>query len=181
MVWNVQKDVVLCREILLMEPYKFKVRSRDRRKIWKDIAEHLNSSSTEELFFRVDMRAVRERPDVLIKNFQNKLKEQTKASGINPVPTELDNALESIIERMHVCEEEILQAEKETETTDVQDKTTAEDLRKRALETFQETRVRKKQEEEEGETSIKRRRSRELETLDFLRQKSEDEQKLRRE
>ena len=60
----------------------------------------------------------------------------------------------------------------------MQDKNTGEDLRKRELETFQETKVRKKHEGEEGETPVKRRRIGGSETLQFLKQKSEAERKL---
>ena len=49
------RDMTFCREVLLMEPYEFKIRSRDRGKIWKDIAEHLNSSSSEDLFLKLTL------------------------------------------------------------------------------------------------------------------------------
>ena len=39
----------------------------------KDISEHVNSGSSEELFFKVDNRAVIERLGTLIKKFQSQL------------------------------------------------------------------------------------------------------------
>ena len=59
MVWTKEKDELLYREVTLLEPYKFKARSRDRGSAWKDISEALNSGSTDELYFKADALAVR--------------------------------------------------------------------------------------------------------------------------
>ena len=53
MVWTKERDE-------LLEPYKFKARSRDRGSAWKEISEALNSGSTDELYFKADARTVRE-------------------------------------------------------------------------------------------------------------------------
>ena len=58
MVWNDNKDEMLCREVLLFEPYQFKPRSHERGNAWKAIAENLNASVT--CSFKVDARSVRE-------------------------------------------------------------------------------------------------------------------------
>ena len=59
MVWNDNKDEMLCREVLLFEPYQFKPRSHERGNAWKAIAENLNASVT--FSFKVDARSMRER------------------------------------------------------------------------------------------------------------------------
>ena len=56
MVLTKEKDELLP----LLEPYKFKARSRDRGSAWKEISEALNSGSTDELYFKADARAVGE-------------------------------------------------------------------------------------------------------------------------
>ena len=56
MVWNDQKDELLWREILLLESYKFKVRTREKGNSLKAIADDLNSLDR----FKVDARLVRE-------------------------------------------------------------------------------------------------------------------------
>ena len=61
MVWNSAKDELLCSEILLMKTYQYKARSRERGNAWKQITDALNLISTENTYFRVDYRAVRER------------------------------------------------------------------------------------------------------------------------
>ena len=82
-VWNDQKDELLCREILVLEPYKFKARTRE----WKAIADNLNFLDG----FKVDVRAVRERYGVNKAHFKAKEKEEKMASGINPEVTPLYN------------------------------------------------------------------------------------------
>ena len=56
-VWNDQKDELLCREILVLEPYKFKARTREKGNMWKAIADNVIFLAG----FKVDARAVRER------------------------------------------------------------------------------------------------------------------------
>ena len=69
-----------------------------------------------------------------MKNF----KTSSKASVIHLIRIELDKALESILDRMKFCEEEFTQFEKDSQAMDAQDKDSAEDLRKKAMETFRE-------------------------------------------
>ena len=99
MAWNDQKDELLCREILLFEPYKFKARTREKGNSWKAMADNLNSIDG----FKVDARAVRERDGVIKAHFEAKKKEEKRASGINPEVTPLDTALEELIEREREC------------------------------------------------------------------------------
>ena len=63
MAWNDQEDELLCREILLFKPYKFKARTREKGNSWKAIADDLNSLDR----FKVDARAVRERYGIIRK------------------------------------------------------------------------------------------------------------------
>ena len=75
MVWNDYKDELLLREVLLVEPHKFKHRSRERGNAWKIIVDSLNSGSTDDIYFKVDARAVRERLDLLIAQYLSKMKD----------------------------------------------------------------------------------------------------------
>ena len=86
-VWNDQKDELLCRKILLLEPYKFKARTREKVNTWKAIADNLNFLDG----FKVDARAGRERYGVNKVYFKAKEKEEKMAFGINPEVTPLDN------------------------------------------------------------------------------------------
>ena len=69
MVWSPLKDELLLREVLLIEPYKHKTRSREKGSSWKTIANNLCSSSNDEIYFKVDARAVRERFDLLVSQY----------------------------------------------------------------------------------------------------------------
>lgn len=79
MVWSSIKDEILCRETLLLEPYKPKQRSRDN--VWKQIAEDLNLASNDNIYFRVDHRAFRDKFNLLLDHHEQKLKDQGKAKG----------------------------------------------------------------------------------------------------
>ena len=52
MVWSTSHDVLLCREILVIEPYRYKVGTRERGQAWDKVASALNL--VEGLRFLVD-------------------------------------------------------------------------------------------------------------------------------
>ena len=89
MVWDEEKDDMLCREVLLCEPYQFKPRTRERGTAWKAISKNLMASET--VNFLVHARAIRER--LLL-----------AASGISPENKSLDDSVEEIIEKMQEAE-----------------------------------------------------------------------------
>ena len=183
MVWNNEKDELLCREVLLLEPYQFKVRSRERGNVWKNIADALNRISTENIYFRVDARAVRERCALLINRQIEKEKSEIKQSGISPEETPLDEAIKSIIDRMRECEEEQENQNKENSQKDQKEKKAAEDIRLKAMESLAETKARKRgslSEDDESPKSSKKRRSSGSDTLQYLREKAESDKELRR-
>ena len=57
MIWNDEKDVLFIREMVIVEPYKHKEKSRERGQAWQDLPDHLNELPG----FTVSARAVRER------------------------------------------------------------------------------------------------------------------------
>ena len=178
MVWTDVKDELPCREILLCEPYKFKARTKERGNVWKIIANNLNIMADEN--FAVDQRAVRERFSLIAEDFEKKIKEQEKASGIAPPElSKLEQALEEIISRMK-------EAQHEADANDSKigdEKRKAEDVRQKALETFAQTKKRKSLglDDDETLTSSKRSRSAGTDTLIYLREKSENDQRLKEE
>ena len=178
MVWTDVKDELLCREILLCEPSKFKARTKERGNVWKIIANNLNIMADEN--FAVDQRAVRERFTLIAEKFEEKIKEQEKASRIAPPElSKLEQALEEIISRMK-------EAQHEVDANDSKigdDERKAEDVRQKALETFAQTKKRKSLvlDDDETLTSSKRSRSAGTDTLIYLREKSENDQRLKEE
>ena len=85
MEWKEEHDLLLCREILVCRPYKFKERTVERGKI------------CETAKFRVNKRSVRERFKLIKEKFKRKIREEENSSGIDVEPTsELEQALEEI-------------------------------------------------------------------------------------
>ena len=93
MEWTQTHDTLLCREVLLEEPYKYKEGSNERGKKWTKIAEALNKS--EDVKFKVTQRGVRERMERLQKKQTEKKKEEESASGIVRI-TDIDGHIEYI-------------------------------------------------------------------------------------
>ncbi|XP_065068332.1 golgin subfamily A member 6-like protein 7 [Rhopilema esculentum] len=159
MTWTKDHDVLLCREILAEEPYQYKHRSRERGKWWDKIADALNG--VERPKFSVDQRAVRDRFVKLERGFGRKMNEEMRASEVAPEPSELDEAMEDILERKVSAEQQQQGAEKEM----------AQAVRKRAMESLSETKAREcSKRKKGGDTS---------EYVGYLREKHESNMKLR--
>ena len=105
MQWTKAQDVLLCRQVLALEPYKHKKGSNEARKIWTDIAQSLKECEHMNFKENLSQRAVRERVALLQCKFKEKEKQEIRASGISPEQDELDVLLEEIIERGKVAKE----------------------------------------------------------------------------
>ena len=105
MTWTEEHDIMFCREILTEEPFNFKHGSRERESCWDYIADTLNK--VDQLKFVVDQRAVRDRFLKLEKACKKKTREELRPSGIAPSePSELDQTLEEIIEKINSAEQQ---------------------------------------------------------------------------
>ena len=62
---------MLCKEMLVIEPYKFKSGSQERGACWEKVATNLNC--IEHPLFIVDKRAVRDHMLKLIRDFKRKM------------------------------------------------------------------------------------------------------------
>ena len=138
MEWKEEHDLLLCREILVCQPYKFKERTVERGKIWEEISNHLNTCETAK--FRVNKRSVREQFKLIKEKFKRKIREEENLSGIDVEPTsELEQALEEICsfeESFPVKEKESKQAKEE------ENKHKAQEIRKKAMESYGQTKSR---------------------------------------
>ena len=88
-------------------------------------------NAQENIRFSVDQRAVRDRLQKITKVFKRRMAAEERASGINLEKTELDEALENVIERSEGAQEEILRGDSEKRRQAEKDRETAEDVRKR--------------------------------------------------
>lgn len=126
MEWTQEHDHSLCQEILALEPFNTKKGSIARGRVWEEIASNL--SSLELPRFKVNKRSVRERYNLLIEKFKKKMKEEEKASGITPEMTEVERALEEILEKEANAENTMESTKKKA------DNAKAVEMRNRAME-----------------------------------------------
>ena len=133
MVWSTVHDEMLCREILVVDPFTgTKKGTVARGTKWEEVAENLNK--IEQVYFKVDKRAVRDRYNLLSRELRNKLKREEKESGIETDMTEVEMALEELIEKEDAAETEQRVVENQKKVKDSQDRENAESVRKKAME-----------------------------------------------
>ena len=81
MVWNTVHDEMLCKKILVVDPFTgTKKGTLERGTQWEEVAENLNK--IHQVYFKVDKWAVRDRYNLLSKELRNKLEREEKESGI---------------------------------------------------------------------------------------------------
>ena len=174
MIRTNQHDILLCHEILVEKPYRFKHGSRECGQCWDKIANSL--SHVKKPRFIVDQRSVRDHFLKLERLHKRKMAAEGRASGISPEITELDEALQDIIESIEGAHEELAKGEERKERNAEQEKETAENVRKRSMERLAETRDR-----ESPESAKKRKKNSLGDMVEYLREKNERELKIKRE
>ena len=176
MIWNEDKDELLCREIFAVNVFSGTKRSTVARGAkWEQVAENLNK--VKDVYFKVDKRAVRDRYNSISKDLRRKLKDEEKASGIESDMTDVEKALEDLIER-----EDAAEAEQGTvDTQKKQDKKNAAGMRNRAMESLGQMQKRKEQEGGESEGRKVKKRSSGNDTVAYLREKNERLQEMHKE
>ena len=174
MEWTEQHDNILCQEILVLESFKAKKGSIARGQIWVNIANNLNSLQHPQ--FRVTKRSVRERYTLLSDKFRAKMRDEEKASGIDTDLSDVEKALEGIVEKEAVVEETAQNDKKKV------DSAKAAEMRYRALENLGGTQKRQRKGEVENETVARTKRRRSVnDTVAYLREKNDLMQKWKRE
>ena len=129
MAWTYEHDIMLCREILVEEPFRYKAGTREKCQVWDKIANNLNKNCTG-LRFSVNQRGVRDRFAVIERAYKRKMAAEERESGTNPEPTELDQAVESIIERSEGAQIEIEKVDEGKKRQAEKEKETAESIRR---------------------------------------------------
>ncbi|XP_028403423.1 histone-lysine N-methyltransferase, H3 lysine-79 specific-like [Dendronephthya gigantea] len=123
-------------------------------------------------------RSVQDRCTLLCEKHKKRIAYEMKATGISPKLTELDSLIEETLEKEEASEE-LRASQSEVQKKKVEeDQKNAVDIRKKAMEKFGET---KKRKIDEGEIEEKKRRRRRSgsDTLQFIREQSENEMKIR--
>ena len=78
MEWTNNHDLALAREVLLLQPYRHKVRTIERGKVWQTIADNLNSHTT--LRFLVTKKSVREHLKLLLDKYRARMQKERRDS-----------------------------------------------------------------------------------------------------
>lgn len=170
MVWSEIHDELLCREIIGVDVFTGTKKGTTKRSAkWAEVVENLSNVAA--VHFKVDNRAVRDRYNLLSCNLRRKLKKEVNESGITVEMSDVEKALEAIIEKEDAAEE-LRQEGKEKKLSNEQDKIRAEGMKKKAMENLGETQNRKS-----GETSCstpaKKARRNGSETMVYLKEKHE--------
>ena len=143
MIWTDEHNELLMREVLLVEPYQFKVSTKERGNAWNGIVEDLNNIRSRR--FHVNKRSVREHYGLLLTNYKRKMAEINKASGINVIETPLDSIIREILERAKEYEE-MFEKENEEKSEKLEaERLNAEEMRLKAMENLRETKKRSKE------------------------------------
>ena len=168
MEWTNNHDIALAREVLLLEPYRYKARTVERGKVWQKIVDNLKSHAV--LRFLVTKKSVREHLKLLLDKYRARIQKERRDSGVEVEETELDQALEEINEKWEAAEEQdilLLNNKKKTE----EDRAMGEEVRMRACEKLNE--MMKRKGEGKGSSEPKKTRSRKggNDTIEFLTKK----------
>ena len=157
MEWTDEHDILLLREMIASELFKFKKGIPDRGKIWESIHERLNKLDNPKFMIK-EKRDVRDRWNLLQTKFKRTQREELRASAL--------------IEEL--CEKEDSFSAKEKKKSD--DKEAAGEIRKKAMER---TASKKQSSESAGGRAKKSLRSG-GDAFEFLKEKAESEYSIRR-
>ena len=173
--WTTDHDVIMCREVLVSEPYKFKLRTPERGQAWESVAQQLNS--IHQPIFRVTTRSVCEWFSLLSIKYAHKLRMEEKASGIEVEQSELEKLIEEILEREKNAKSELESKDREKKSKAEKEKASAEEVRKQAMERM----AKPKGVDEENKEKKPKIRQSTADAIDYLREKSSNEREYRKE
>lgn len=105
MDWTNGHDVVLCREVLVVDPFQAKKKTIQRAKLWQTVANNLIVLDHPKFKSTLSKRSVQDRCMLLCDKHKKKVRAELAATGISPPHTELDDLLEEIIQKDELSEE----------------------------------------------------------------------------
>ena len=136
--WSEEDDLMLCREVLVMEPFKLQKQSRERGEIWGEIAQNLNGLSVPK--FTVRTRSVRDRLTLFLRKYKEKVRKEEQGSSMRcDEETELEMALSEDIEKEQAADLERKENTNTLTKKNEKDKASAEESRLKTLERLDQT------------------------------------------
>ena len=89
------------REVRVIQPYAYKVGSKQAGQKWSELASHLNNYDGFKGMPRDQQSVRREHFNKLITEFKTKMRKEENSTGISPAPlTEKETLLDEIVELM---------------------------------------------------------------------------------
>ena len=134
MAWNNEKVLILLKEVAVARPFQYRSGTRERGKVWAEVAERLQDLHN----LKVDTRSVRDRVSQLMNKRKNRNRKEKAASGIAPKGTAEEASIREILEEFIAKEEDVESMAKVTSEEEQKRKAGLE-IRKRACETLGET------------------------------------------
>ena len=154
----------------------YRAGSKERGSVLSQIATNLNTRSG----FTVSQRAVRDRFGILEKKAKKRKREIENGTGISPEDSELDLALEEIIEKWEAADQEV-QLDNQSKAKKLEkDKETAE-MWRMSMETLGASKKRKSDPDGSADEKRCKKRRGGSDTVQFLKEHSEMEFRFKRE
>ena len=175
MYWTKGYVTLFCREFLALEPYKHKRVAMREERYGLNTAQSLKNYQQLKFKQNLSQIAVKERFSLPQARYKEKEREEIRASGISAEQDEVDVLLEEITEREKAAEENREGVNRKKEN----DKFTADEMRKQAMERMSQTKKRKSQEDNGGDMKDRRKRRSGSDAVEFLKEKCEREMALR--
>lgn len=144
--------------------------NRERRSVSK-IANCL--SAMKEPSFKVTQRSVRDGYTHMERNHKTKVAQEERASGVTLEETEVDRAMEKIIQLFKEYDQENEKLSDEKKKIAEEDVAKAEEMRRESRETSKETKKRNESESEQSEILHKKRRASGSDTMNYLKEMGE--------
>ena len=172
-------DLIVGRKVLLQEPFKHPKNSKERGDVWGQMALNLNSRASP--IFKVSKRSVRLRLTLLQTKYREKIREEERDPGIDCEETQLDAAVEEILDKENAADMErneqagTLTKKKQKHQSE---KARAEEVWRQAMERLGKTQERNADSEERK--SSKRGKKRSSDAVEYLKEKFELKSKLRK-
>ena len=174
-------DLIVGGKVLLQEPFKHPKNSKERGDVWGQIALNLNSRASPT--FKVSKRSVRDRLTLLQTKYREKIKEEERDPGIDCEETQLDAAVEEILDKEKAADMERNEqagtlTKKKKQQKHQSEKARAEEVWRQAMERLGKTQERNADSEERN--SSKRGKKRSSDAAEYLKEKFELKSKLRK-
>nr|XP_047132903.1 uncharacterized protein LOC124811426 [Hydra vulgaris] len=174
MQWNIEKDIMMMREVAALGVLIQKPGSKERGQLWQQVSDSLNKNG-----FYVTSRGVRDRLSNIMKKHRAQANKEKKLSGEGGKEiTEYDILVEELIEVSDDTDAQKDEKSQEKKNAVDEDRVKAIDIRNTAMERYGETRKRKALNNEDKSPKTSRRSSND--TLIFLREKMEADKENRR-